>query len=159
MVDIVFDGSITLSQTSGVIGTTTNNNADAGSVGEYIESTGALAANSNATSKNITSVECTAGDWELYGTGHFNKSAGTVMSQTILWISAFSATLPGVTLRAENRYSSTNPASASSANISYTVPTARFSLSSTTTIYLSSYAAFTTSTLSSSGKLCARRVR
>jgi hypothetical protein len=41
-------GAITPSQTAGIVGTTTNNNADAGAVGEYVETTSATLPSLNA---------------------------------------------------------------------------------------------------------------
>lgn len=53
--------AITPAQVVGIIGTTTNNNAQAGSVGEFVESA------ASSTSANITSISLTAGDWDMSG--------------------------------------------------------------------------------------------
>jgi hypothetical protein len=48
----------------GIAGTTTNDNADAGVVGQYISSFVAAASLTNAAS-NVTSISLTAGDWDV----------------------------------------------------------------------------------------------
>jgi hypothetical protein len=59
-------GTITPSQTAGIVGTTTNNNANAGSVGEQIISNKLTnVAMTSAVLVNVTSISLTAGDGML----------------------------------------------------------------------------------------------
>lgn len=61
--------SLTFSSTSGIIGTTTNNSAAAGSVGEYIESIVTSNVTGSTTLATMTDTGCsialTAGDWDV----------------------------------------------------------------------------------------------
>ena len=157
MVDIVFDGSITLSQTAGVIGTTTNNDADALSVGEYVESV--IAAGSSVTLTtgevaNITSISLTAGDWDVFGSWVTAPASGTTSSNRQGAINTTSATLPA------GQYVSKSIATlAGTENDGFAVPMQRLSLSGTTTVYLVGFSTFAVSTMAMYGFIGARRVR
>ena len=74
--------SVTFSTTTGIVGTTTNNNAAAGSVGEFVSSIvlGAAAVSlTTNVSANITSlVSLSAGDWDIWGSGWLTVGATTV---------------------------------------------------------------------------------
>jgi hypothetical protein len=154
--------SVTFSPTTGgIVGTTTNDNAAAGTVGEYISST-ILAgsqvgvANNNAT--NVTSISLTAGDWEVYGNVISSPAAGTTTTNMVAWISSTSATLP--TLPASGAYSQMPGYAASAGQLTALVTgNRRFSLSGTTTIYLSTFITFAVSTMGAYGFIGARRVR
>jgi hypothetical protein len=152
-------GSITPSQTGGIIGTTTNNNADAGSVGEYVSSTVAVASAVALTSgagTNITAISLTAGDWDVYGrVGVYNATAA-------IWNWLYGeCTTASATLGNED-YLVTKPdgASAALANFQMPVPTIRLSLASTTTVNLVILASYTGGTgVVCFGKIFARRRR
>lgn len=76
-------------------GTTTNNAANVGNVGELIFSPYAsgIAMNSSGPVVNVTSIVLTPGDWDVWG--QFNATpAGTGVHLLQLGISATSATLP-----------------------------------------------------------------
>jgi len=130
--------SITFSSTSGVIGTTTNDNAAAGSVGEYVSSIGSIAVNlTSNVAANATSISLTAGDWDVYGAAYIQPT--TSMNSPIIWISDVSATSPDAayySVLSLNGFTGTN----------MLAPVRRFSLSATTTIYLSFACTFTTGT-------------
>ena len=69
-------GVVTLA--NGLAGVTTNSNAAAGIVGEYISSSiasGSAVSLTTGVSANVTSISLTAGDWEVYGQG-FRRPAG-----------------------------------------------------------------------------------
>jgi hypothetical protein len=142
---------------TGVIGTITNDNATAGLVGEYIE--GEVLAGSHVTvttdvNTDIVSISLTAGDWDVWGTV-VNEINGTAIGAAA-WISNASATLPTVPNKGAEwleRYAMSN--------VSLTTPVGfrRFSLASTTTIYLTTRQITTTGTNYAYGIICARRVR
>ena len=146
--------SITFSTTSGVIGTTTNNNAAAGSVGELISSvisSGSAVSFTNNTNKDVTSISLTAGDWDVYGNIFYQFSIGA--SAVYCWISQTSATLPNLSLvNALNGITNCTLGGISA-------PYFRASLSGTTTIYLSGLASFGSGTGTGCGGIYARRVR
>ena len=145
--------------TGGVIiqGTGTNNNAAAGSVGEFVSSvvaTGSAVSLTNNTAANVTSISLTAGDWDVWGNITF--IIGGVCTLIVGWTSSTSSTAPDASLTASERINSTGSA-LTGAGI--TVPYARYSLSSTTTVYLSAVASFSTSTVTVCGGIYARRAR
>ena len=156
MVDIVFDGSITLSQTAGIIGTTTNNDADAGSVGEYIESVvldSSPVGITTATVANVTSISLTAGDWDLMGSVRITLSTTTESSDRRGGINS-AVSLPN------SIYSWIDSSSITGIKaIVQAVPPRRVSISVTTTYYLVAYSVFTVSGASAAGYIAARRVR
>lgn len=146
---------ITFNSTSGIIGTTTNDNAAAGSVGELITASDLSATLSltSATATNVVSISLTAGDWDVTG---YVAVGGTTTSMVQFngWISSISATLPAI--RAQMSYTWSAAALGQSGVV---VPGLPFSLASTTTIYLSMSAAYTGGTAVGLGQINARRVR
>jgi len=152
--------SITFSSTSGIIGTTTNNNAAAGSVGELIESqilVGSAVALTTATPANITSISLTAGDWDVWGNVWFNPAGTTVVTiiqGAINTVSASLPTAPGMGARERLALSFTTGQAQS-----MFVGQISISLAATTTIYLVAQSTFSTSTLDGYGYIGARRVR
>ncbi|WP_137924659.1 hypothetical protein [Cupriavidus sp. 2SB] len=150
-----FTSTITPSQTAGIVGTTTNNNANAGSVGEFVTSTGTLLTSiASATPINLTSISLTAGDWDVTGSFAFFGNTGTVNTQIMGGVSTVSATLPAYPDRLNLPYSAPAVATLASG-----VPTVRVSVASTTTVYLIGYATFSGGTTDAQGKIRARRVR
>lgn len=147
-------GNFTPSQTNGIVGTTTNNNANAGSVGEFVTATGTAVSLTTSTQANITSVSLTAGDWDVYGNVVYTPAGSTVLSQAAASVSSTSATLmasPNQTLSNYNTAAGTGQTQAA--------PSVRFSLASTTTVFLVGFAIFSTSTLTATGIIQARRRR
>lgn len=145
-----------------VIGTTTNNNASAGSVGEYISSTVVAPPAGgtnlpNTTYSNVTSVSLTAGDWDVSGFTGWGNGSGTnnialVMSQ----ITTISADISNPCVEICNIGTSIYLI----ANTVSPLATTRISIASTTTVYLTSVAYFSGGgTISGYGTLRARRVR
>lgn len=152
---VTFSSTITPSQTAGIVGTTTNNSANAGSVGEYVTATGTAVALTTATSANCTSISLTAGDWDVFGAIIFNGNATTSTSVMMAGISTTSATLPA----APDLGQFFNGSSGVNVAISVPVPPVRQTLASTTTVYLVAQSTFTTSTETATCKLQARRRR
>lgn len=145
-----------------VLGTTTNDAAAAGGIGEFQSATKARASAVSITSNSaidIISVSLTAGDWDVEGHLAVEQNTTTVLTTVDAWLSSSSATIPTFP----------NSGGIMSVNVSFTVGTGitqlfptgtkRFSLSTTTTIYLTGYALFTVSTLTGYGFIQARRVR
>ena len=153
--------SITFTTTSGIIGTTTNDDAAAGSVGELILGTldvSTPVSLTNATNADIVSISLTAGDWDVEGLIGFSSGATTNITQLFAWSSSTSATLPASTLYVKQQ-SPTAGVVVGANTQSFTIPFLRLSLASTTTVYLSARASFTISTLSAYGRIQARRRR
>jgi hypothetical protein len=143
-----------------LVGTTTNDDAVAGNIGEYIASTvlvGAPVPLTNNTPANITSISLTAGDWDVEGNIAFNPNAATTIALLAGWISTVSATQPTIP----------NGGAFFQYDLTFTTGTVqvfptgrmRLSLASTTTVYLSVQATFAVNTLGGYGHIHARRVR
>lgn len=140
--------------TNGIVGTTTNDSASSGYVGEFIDSIVALASAvscTNTTARDVTSISLTAGNWIVYGNVAF--IIGGVCSGAEGWISLTSATTPDFSLM------SALTSSSGVNSCAFTVPSLRVSIASTTTVYLSVVADFTTSTVTACGGIYAIRVR
>lgn len=152
--------SLTFTSTSGIIGTTTNNNAAAGSVGEFIESTvlvGSSVALTTATTANITSISLTAGDWSVYGSVWTNPTGTTSISSIQGAITTTSATLP--TAPNSGAFIKETTSFTLGASQGAYVGQTRISIASTTTVYLVIQVAFTISTCGGYGYIGARRMR
>lgn len=149
-------GLVTPSQTVGIKGTTTNNNANAGSIGEVLTATATDASVSllNATAKTIISVSLTAGDWNVWGVALFSAGASTTVTQQLLGINSVDNTFSSLTAN----YVACNAAFTGIGQVLAT-PVVRVSLASTTTYYLVGQASFGVSTMTAGGTITARRVR
>ena len=156
-------GAFTPNQTTGITGTTTNNDAATGYVGEYISATRAIASAismTTATPANITSITLTAGDWDVQGWIGTDGNVATLQKRLSVCTTTSSATMDyysegygDVTWAGSGDTIYTN-------GIGYCQsPTKRYSLSSTTTIYLVLTAVFTTNICTGFGYITARRVR
>lgn len=147
-------GTITPSQTNGIVGTTTNNNANAGSVGEYVSATSGAVTLTTGISANVTSISLTAGDWDVHGYINFSAGSGDTITNTFSGVNSISASLPAAPLNWTTQFSTTQNTS-----ISTFAPMQRFSLSATTTIYLVAQAGHSGGTATATGHIRARRVR
>lgn len=142
------------------LGTTTNDNATALHVGEYVSSSVLVAgqvALTTATPANVTSISLTAGDWMVSASAIFNPNALTTTSSLQMGISQVSATLP--TLGAQNNSSLTTQTFAAGLTQSLSAGEMRISLSATTTIYFVAQAAFAVNAMNVYGFIGARRAR
>ena len=154
------NGAVSVISFGQIPGTTTNDNASAGNVGEYqsaSRSTGSPISLTSNVGADITSVSLTAGDWDVEGNPYIALGATTTMTACNWWISTSSATYPGGTTQV-SFYNFAIAAAAGQA-FGYPTPTVRISLSGTTTVYFSIAATFATSTLTAAGSIRARRVR
>lgn len=148
-------GSITPSQTAGIIGTTTNNNANSGSVGEYISNSGRGVSLTSNTPTNITSISLTAGDWDVSGTVTFVPANTTSPTLMQCGISTTSSTFNG--LGSQSFLNLAFPTTGVSQG--FVAPVQRISIASSTTVYLVAESSFTISTMTANGFIRARRVR
>lgn len=140
-------------------GTTTNNNASSGSVGEYIFSNVApvsAVALSNGATANVTSVSLGAGDWNVWGTTGFSPGATTTQTSNVGAISLSSAILPS----APNNGAYANQGGVPTGlSTTFAVGMTRISLSTTANIFLVVNSTFAASTQKAYGFIAARRVR
>ncbi|SRR6266404_3217161 len=143
-----------------VKGTTTNDNAAAGDVGESFGpsvASGSPVALTTATPANLTSQSLTAGDWDVTCEANFTTAASTSITSLITSISTTSATLNQTPFNIGYWTGAANVPGV--ANISAPFPRNRISLNSTTTVFCVVQSTFTVSTLGAWGGLYARRPR
>jgi hypothetical protein len=141
----------------GFAGTTTNDSATAGDIGEYVESTvatGSAVALATATEEDVTSISLTAGDWDVSGNIVY-KPTGATITETISGTNTTSDTLPSPHYR---HYGNPNTTT-TSINLTAALPSRRVSLASTTTVYLVARSTFSAGTVAAFGYISARRAR
>lgn len=158
---VSFIDGIAPSTTKGIVGTTLGDNANAGSVGEFISSTVLQGSSVNLTSNtaaNITSISLTAGDWDVSGSVWFNPASTTTSGQQAGWISTTSATLPTAPGNG-GEFNNSNTIPTNNGSFGFCVGPTRVNVSTTTTVYLSAQANFSASTMGAFGFIRARRVR
>lgn len=149
---------ITPSQTKGIVGTTTNNDAQAGSIGQTVLSsiTTPAAYPTTATWGDLTSISLTAGDWDIAAVTQ-QTTPGTMTGETRLGISVTSGnSATGLTI-GYNRV--TFPFATTLYDTSGSIPMYRLQLASTTTVYLKYYAEYSAGTPKALGTIIARRRR
>lgn len=144
----------TFTPTGGLVGVTTNSNAAAGIVGEYVANTSTSIALTTATSATLTSVGLTAGDWDVQAVISFVAAAGTTATALITG----SSTGTTAAFPATNALAGVSVGSGIGA-VNVTGPVTRYSIASTTTINAIALAIFSGGTLSATGFIRARRVR
>ena len=154
-------GSITPSQTGGIIGTTTNNSVTAGGVGELITATIATPGTTltTATPLNVVvaGVSITAGDWDVWGEVCFLPGATTSITQLAAGINTTTNVLPAANAGLiQSTYTAFVPTAIPQC---FVTPVKRISIAASTTHYLVAQAAFTVSTMSAFGTIYARRRR
>lgn len=143
-------------------GTTTNDSAAAGKIGEYISSTVLFASRqalTTTTPLGLTSISLTAGDWDVSGQSGFSTDATTNVVRLVTNI--------GTTVALDNDRPTTGliyaPGSVlntpTNGTVILPIQTHRISLAATTTIYLTVSATFTVAATAAFGAISARRAR
>ncbi|HDR9834721.1 TPA: hypothetical protein QDC51_001485 [Burkholderia multivorans] len=146
-------GAITPSSTAGIVGTTLGDNASAGSVGEYVLTTGASGvALTNGAYSNLASVTLAPGDWDLEGICSLTASSST--TAMICGLNTVSNTNPGGAQQAGVTYGSAVLGSSTIAT-----PVVRFNVSTPTTVYVGGQSNFSSGTVTGQGWIRQRRVR
>ena len=154
--------TITPNQTKGIVGTTTNNDAQAGSVGEYVEAIASTAVNCAADTawSDVASISLTAGDWDVSGMLCIYNN-GATWTRADLGIGAVAGDNGTGIITGSNQslmiFASTSTAITF---LTFAVPSYRVSLSTTTTYYLKANATYSAGTPKTGfGRISARRVR
>lgn len=141
-------------------GTTAAAEPTAGTLGEELSAellVGAKVSLVSGTPKTITSVELSAGDWDLFGVVTFVPAATTSITRLSQSISTTTNTHGNNKQRKQSKTAAVVPG-ATDTPIADT-PTVRVNISTPTTYYLIADATFTVDTLDAYGYLRARRVR
>lgn len=146
-------------------GTATNDDANAGNVGEYMENnlaTGSAISLTTGTVANIVTITLTPGDWQVGANLYCNGASTTGVGRCEGSVSATSATQDTTNGRVTQfpfGAAANTLTPFANAPIAVNVGPARFSVSSNTQIWGNVVAAFNTSTANAYGKIWARRVR
>jgi hypothetical protein len=145
--------------TTGIPGTTTNDNALPGQVGELISSavSGPGVTLTTGTAANVTSISLTSGDWDVRGEVWMGVGTGGATSLTagIATTNAAFPTQPSV----NSARSGFTAAFTASVTHTFALSPLRMSLGVTTTVYLLAQAGFPSGTTSAYGVISARRRR
>lgn len=156
---LVFGTAPTLEHPN-VVGTTTNDSAAAGSVGELISSnipSGSATALVSGTPKTVTSIVLTPGDWDVSGTVGILPAGTTTSTGQAGGINLTTNVLPVTPGAGALHYSwHTTPAGLGT---TFSVGMTRISVAVNTTVYLIAQSTFAVSTSAACGFLRARRVR
>lgn len=142
-------------------GTTTNDDAIAGNIGEYKESIVAIGSHvslTTATTANVTSLSLTSGDWDVEGLVSFDGGGTTNVTRFVGGSSSVSATLGSQGAHFVMFYGSSGIVPFAE-QPSWPIPVLRYSLGTTTTIFLVVQCTFTVSTAFAFGVIRARRIR
>lgn len=152
-------GAITPNQTAGIVGTTTNNNANAGAFGEYpTPGVTASVAATSGVNQNCTSISLTAGDWDVTGILATFPAGGTTTSIITAGISTTTAAFQTISGGLANVSLHTSAVAAGN-QMNLIAPLTRISIASTTTVFLVSSVTFAGSTMNVGCQIRARRVR
>lgn len=127
----------------------------AGFLGEQIRSAVAQASAvtlASNTVSNVTSISLTAGIWDVSGIVTYGNSAtGTGFASSI------TSTTAGLGTSGDNAIAGTASPNATQ-DMGYSIPSYRFTLSATTTIFLTAFATVTVGTMKAFGRISATRV-
>jgi len=142
-------------------GTTTNNNAASGKIGEYVINTIASSSpvpiTTGGTGTVFNSINLTPGDWDVSFQSCYIGDTTTSLTRLVSSVSTTTTIDNTLPRRIDMAYPASLPF-VNGAICLQSLP-ARFSLGTTTTINQLGYADFTISTLSVYGIITARRVR
>lgn len=156
---VTVTGNLSFASTStqGIKGTTTNDSAAAGNVGEYIIATSAQISIPGASNAwgDIVSISLTAGDWDVTMQGFANPNGAVVTNEVDVGIGTVSGNTAPTTLGVDWTPNIFMIASVSTGLFF----TKRMSLSSTTTVYAKIKTTYTGSTPVVLSSLFARRMR
>lgn len=127
----------------------------AGYIGEQIRSAVAQASAvtlASNTVSNVTSISLTAGIWDVSGIVTYGNSAtGTGFASSI------TSTTAGLGTSGDNAIAGTASPNATQ-DMGYSIPSYRFTLSATTTIFLTAFATVTVGTMKAFGRISGTRV-
>ncbi|MDE2104279.1 MAG: hypothetical protein KGL39_43985 [Patescibacteria group bacterium] len=132
--------------------------------GGYISSTVLLAsavALTTGTAADVTHISLVPGDWDVTGNVAFAVASGTTITVAMVWTNSSSATLP--TIPNSGGFAQiagqTFTGASGGSTIVMTAGSHRFTVTTTTSVYLSAQSTFATSTNSVYGFIGARRTR
>jgi hypothetical protein len=146
--------AITPSSTLGIVGTVTNDNANVGAIGEYVSANSSSSPISSAGTTSLVGLVLTAGDWDVSGVGEVLPAGGT----TVI-VAAFGASTNPAAIGVIGTFGQNSSTTSAGVPQVITVPTVRFSLAVTTTVFIDVNATFSGGTCNALAFIRARRVR
>lgn len=151
-------GNIAFSPTTkGIVGTTTNDAATTGNIGEYIESIVTnISVGTSTQISDATSISCGAGDWSICVEGTYTPNGATITSNSI-GVST-TAGNSGTGLASGDTIIDLPPAT-TALNPGGGIVPKRFSFASTTTVYLKISSTYAVATPKFYGRISALRPR
>lgn len=139
-----------------LLGTTTNDSATTGNIGEYIASVTSATAGTTTAWADVTSISLTAGDWDVTFDCLFSSNGNTITTAQCGISTTAGNSSAGLTF-GDNLLENLPPTTI--ANTSATIANYRISLSATTTIYAKHKYSFSGTAPSTYARLSARRIR
>lgn len=136
--------------------TQTNDNAPTGQLGEYVSAAATGVALTTAVAKTLVSISLGAGDWDVMGLASYTGAATTSYTACATGISNAANTFGGIPSYTSVAIPAFVPTALWLTAIS---PMVRFSLATTTTIFLIGRTTHTVSTSTATGNIWARRMR
>lgn len=136
-----------------LIGTTTNDSACLGCVGEYVTATANKTSAATNTYDDLTSISLTAGDWDVWGQINFADNGGTY-TQYLVAITGTPGNSSTGQVLGDTMFYMVLDADASLPLVPF-----RTSIASTTTVYLKYRCLYTGTAPGVYGRISARRVR
>lgn len=153
---LVATSTITPSSTAGIVGTTTNDNANAGSVGEYVTNSTSGTSLTSGIVANATSASLAAGDWDVQCDAQFIPAGGATLVLITASVNTTSAVQGTIAAGSVSILKATFTASDIQTISS---PVVRESLAATTTVFCPAQAGFASGTMTVTGFIRARRPR
>jgi hypothetical protein len=147
-------GTISPSTTAGIVGTKAGDDANAGSVGEFVTASASSVALTSGVVANVVSISLTAGDWDVSGVVGIVGAGTTTFTSNIGGSSATSATLGPL-----GSYWQAGFGLGTGSTILETIPTVRYNVTTTTTIFAVALSSFSVSTATGAAVIRARRIR
>lgn len=146
---------ITPSTTLGIQGTPLGDNANAGSVGEYITATLLNTPVASGVTANAVGVFLSAGDWDVSGVTQFTPVGGAQITVAQSSVGTTTAVIGGLGATAITQYA----ASTGNNTQALPTPTVRITLGGSVQVFITANATFTGGSCTISGFIRARRVR
>jgi hypothetical protein len=156
---LILDGTagVTGPATKVLVGTTTNDSATAGYVGEYISaSSSGTSVGANTTWTNTASISLTAGDWDVSLVVVYLRN-GALWTEIYAQISSTFSGGGGGTMG--DNYIAFAPPPTTADYLPMGIASYRVSIASTTIYYFKTYVAYTVATPNVGYRISARRVR
>lgn len=146
--------------TQGIVGTTTNDSAATGNVGETVLGNQTTFINFPTSTQwgDLTSIALTAGDWLVWGTYQFLNAGGTTTEYSIAVTTTTGNSTTGF-VNGLNNFQSRGASLTGTNDGQLTVSAVRLSLSGSATAYLKYEATWTTTAPTASGNIRALRIR